>query len=125
MKNKLMLGLWRYIINVPPSLMQKQMAKAKKRFKIKGAFMTPDHRRVHHCVVRKIPSARGPLKPRTVVEALDLSAERVTSILDDLEKAMTFLVRNENGDVTWAYPVTVEKTPHHLTFNTGEQIYAA
>ena len=29
------------------------------------------------------------------------------------------------GAVTWAYPVTVDQTPHHLTFNTGEKIYAA
>ena len=30
MSNKLMLGLWRYIIKVPPSLWQKQIAKGKK-----------------------------------------------------------------------------------------------
>ncbi|OGO41196.1 MAG: hypothetical protein A2Z04_05735 [Chloroflexi bacterium RBG_16_57_9] len=27
--------------------------------------------------------------------------------------------------VVWAYPVTVARTPHHLTFSTGEQVYAA
>jgi hypothetical protein len=25
----------------------------------------------------------------------------------------------------WAYPVTVDKTPHRITFNTGEKLYAA
>jgi len=38
---------------------------------------------------------------------------------------MTFLFRNKEGEVVWAYPVTVDKTPHHLTFSTGEQLYAA
>ncbi len=46
-------------------------------------------------------------------------------VLDDLEKHMTFLFRNKGGEVTWAYPVTVDKTPNHLTFSSGEQIYAA
>jgi hypothetical protein len=49
----------------------------------------------------------------------------VNAILDDLEKHMTFLFRNQAGEVVWAYPVTVEKTPHRVTFDTGETIYAA
>jgi hypothetical protein len=38
---------------------------------------------------------------------------------------MTFLFRNEQGSVTWAYPVTVDQTPHRVTFSSGEQVYAA
>jgi hypothetical protein len=38
---------------------------------------------------------------------------------------MTFLFRNDGGSVTWAYPVTVEQTPHHMSFSTGERAYAA
>jgi hypothetical protein len=49
----------------------------------------------------------------------------VVSILDDLEARMTFLFRGERGVVTWAYPVTVDQTPHRVTFGTGERIYAA
>lgn len=125
MKNKLMLGLWRFIINVPPFLMDKQIAKAKKRFKAESGFMTKEHRLVHHGVVRELPTAGGPLSPEAVAGKLDLPVERVKAVLDDLEKGMTFLVRNEQGEVVWAFPVTAEKTPHHLTFSSGEQIYAA
>jgi hypothetical protein len=50
---------------------------------------------------------------------------QVTDILDELEQHMTFLFRNEYGAVAWAYPVTVERTPHHMTFSTGEQVHAA
>ena len=69
--------------------------------------------------------AGKPLSPKTIAEKLDLPEKRVAVVLDDLEKHMTFLFRNGDGNVTWAYPVTVEKTPHHLTFSSGEQIYAA
>ena len=60
-----------------------------------------------------------------VANKLNLSISRVKAILDDLEKRMTFLFRNKKGEVVWAYPVTVDQTPHHLTFSTGEQLYAA
>ena len=33
MKNRLMLGLWRYMLKVPPSMWEKQLAKGKKKFK--------------------------------------------------------------------------------------------
>jgi hypothetical protein len=49
----------------------------------------------------------------------------VVLFLDELEQHMTFLFRNAQGDVVWAYPVTVEQTPHRITFDTGEQLYAA
>jgi len=49
----------------------------------------------------------------------------VTAILDDLERNLFFLVRDARGDVSWAFPVTAEKTPHKLTFNTGERPHAA
>jgi hypothetical protein len=46
-------------------------------------------------------------------------------MLQDLERRLTFLWRNSDGQVIWAYPVTVETTPHAVTFHTGEQLYAA
>ena len=38
---------------------------------------------------------------------------------------MTFLFRNPLGEVTWAYPVTVDTTPHPITFSSGEKLYGA
>jgi hypothetical protein len=121
----LMKGFWRYMINVPPSLWKKEVAKHERKVKAKLAFMSNDHRRVHHWVVKELPTAGKPLSPKTISEKLDLPGNRVAVVLDDLEKNMTFLFRNADGHVIWAYPVTVEKTPHHLTFSSGEQIYAA
>ncbi len=127
MKNRIMLGLWKYMLSVPPFLMdmEKQLTRQKMRFEAAMGFMTADHRRVHRFVVAELPGAGKPLTPEFISRALAISPERVVSLLEDLEKHMTFLFRNKEGGVTWAYPVTVERTPHHLTFSTGEQVYAA
>lgn len=125
MKNKVMLGLWRFIINVPPNLIEKQMAKTMRRFESESRKFTAAHRTVHHCVVREMPSVDGPLSPEMVADKVNLPVEQVNALLNDLEKGMTYLVRDQRGHVVWAFPMTVEKTPHRLTFNTGEQAYAA
>ncbi len=51
--------------------------------------------------------------------------EVVRAILEELERKLFFLVRNDQGAVTWAFPATVETTPHKLTFSTGERLYGA
>jgi hypothetical protein len=32
---------------------------------------------------------------------------------------------NDQGEVSWAFPVTVETTPHKMGFSSGERLYAA
>ncbi len=125
MNNKLMMGLWKYMINVPPFLWEKQIAKGKKKYADHLTFMSEDHRLVHHFVVRELPLAGKPLSNEFIANALNIPIQRTISILDDLESHMTFIFRNAAGSVIWAYPVTVEKTPHRVTFQTVEQIYAA
>lgn len=127
MKDRIMLGLWKYMLSVPPFLMdmKKQLEREKLRYEAAMGFMTDGHRRVHHFAVGELPRAGKPLSPDSIAEELGLSRDRVVSILDDLEKHMTFLFRNRRGEVTWAYPVTIDTTPHHLTFSTGEQVFAA
>jgi len=125
MKNKIMLGMWRYMLNVPPFLLERERAKGKARIAANLAFMTAEHRRVHHFVVRELPGLDQPLLPGSIAGALNLPLEKINRILCDLEEHMTFLFRNGEGNVVWAYPVTLERTPHHVTFDTGEQIYAA
>jgi hypothetical protein len=125
MSNKLMSGFWRYMLMVPPFLWEKQIAKARRKIRAELGFMSAEHRLVHHSVVRELPRAGKPLSPELVADRVDLPLDRVVSILDDLENHMTFLFRNGEGAVIWAYPVTVEATPHEVTFSTGEQLYAA
>jgi hypothetical protein len=125
MKNKIMIGFWRCTIGVPTFLLKRRMRKAQKKFETELSFMTEEHRLVHHFVVRELPYVGKPLSLEFAATRLGLPIERVNAILDDLEKHMTFLFRNNQGEVVWAYPVTVDKTRHHVTFNTGEQLYAA
>ena len=125
MRKKLRLGLWRYIINMPLSLWEKQISKAKRKLQTEYDLLSKEHHSVHHFVVRELPYVGKPISPGLVADKLDIPVDRVRTILDDLEEGMTFLFRNNNGEVVWAYPVTVDKTPHHVSFNTGEELYAA
>ena len=56
---------------------------------------------------------------------MDLPQNRVVDILVDLEARMTFLFRDEQGSVEWAYPVTAAQTPHRTEFTSGERTNAA
>ncbi|MGI9604659.1 MAG: hypothetical protein ACR2P0_00840 [Acidimicrobiales bacterium] len=94
------------------------------------AFMDENHHRVRNHLVRQLPyeGAAG-LSPQATAAATDLPVDRVQSILEELERNLFFLVRDPSGrgaqNVTWAFPVTVERTPHHVAFSTGENTYAA
>jgi hypothetical protein len=87
--------------------------------------MSEDHHRVRNYSVRELPRIGAPIPPEKVAQDLDLPVACVVEILTDLERHMTFLFRNDQGAVVWAYPVTAERTPHRVTFDSGEQIYAA
>ena len=88
-------------------------------------FMTADHHRVRRMAVIDLARQGRPLEPEYFAEQLDLSPVRVGEILGDLERRLFFLVRNPEGAVSWAYPLTVARTPHRLTFSTGERLYGA
>ena len=121
----MMNGIWRFMLKVPPALWEKQIKKHRRRILSDLEFMTPEHRRVHHHVVRSIPGRSTPIPAEEIANVLDLEIADVHNILTDLEEHMTFLFRDKSGSVTWAYPVTVEETPHHLTFDDGKTCYAA
>jgi len=89
------------------------------------AFMTQEHHRVRNFAVRELPRVGSPLATKFIAESLNLKVTQTKVILDELEKHMTFLFRNEQGAVAWAYPVTVDPTPHRVRFSTGESLYAA
>jgi hypothetical protein len=125
MNNNLLLGLFRCVLPVPRALWQMQVSRNTRHLDGGLAFMSAEHHLIRNFVVRELPRLGKPLSPDSIAQNLNLPISQVETILDDLEKHMTFLFRNEQGAVTWAYPVTVDRTPHHLTLNTGEQVYAA
>jgi len=125
MNKSLLLGIWRFLLRIPRRIWQQEVERNALAGRKSLAFMTPDHHRVRDFVVMELPRIAKPITPETIAQSLSLEFPRVISILDELEKNLTFLFRNEQGAVVWAYPVTVEPTPHRITFSTGEQVYAA
>lgn len=126
MKNTLLLGLGRYMIPLPRFIWMKGIAKMGPKAEAKVAsFMSEEHHHIRDFVVREIFRVGEPLSPEFIGQTLNMSVARVNAILEDLEKNLLFLFRNEQGAVVWAYPATADRTPHHLTFSTGEQGYAA
>ncbi len=89
------------------------------------AFMSADHHRVRSYAVEQIARLGAALPPTTIAQDLELAPERVTTILDELEKNLFFLVREDDGAVEWAFPVTAAPTPHRLIFSTGERLHGA
>ena len=125
MNNSLLLGFSRYILPIPRIIWQRVVSNSTSDTQNRLDFMTKDHHRVREYVVLELPKVNAPISPQQIAESLDLPSDRVNFLLDDLEKHMTFLYRNGEGAVTWAYPVTVDQTPHRVDFSSGEQIYAA
>ncbi len=122
MNRPLLLGLWRVMLPIPRPIWQREVAQGASH---SPDFITPDHRRVQHYVVRSLPGAGRPITPEEIGQALALPAARVRELLEELERHLTFVYRDAEGAVEWAYPVTVARTPHHVTLSTGEQVYAA
>ncbi len=120
MNKKVLLGVWRYLLPIPPHIWTRQVGGD---FHLD--FLSAEHQRVRNFVVLELPKRAQPLAPGWIASKLQMREERVVQILDDLERHKTFLFRNPNGEVTWAYPVTADQTPHHMTFSTGEQVNAA
>ncbi len=125
MRKRPLIGLGRYMIPLPRFLWRRELAGKARAIERSLAFMTEDHHRLRDFVVRELPRLARPLTPALIAEELNLPAGRTQEILDELEKRLTFLFRNDDGAVAWAYPVTADPTPHHAAFSTGERLDAA
>jgi hypothetical protein len=125
MSNKLLLGIWRLMVSLPKPLWQREVTRQARGAVESLGFMSEDHHQVRDLAVRELPRVGKPLSPGLIAQELDLPLTRTIAILNELEKNMTFLYRDDGESVTWAYPVTVDRTPHRVVFSTGEQTYAA
>jgi hypothetical protein len=124
MRDSLLLGLGRFMVPIPRVLWGRLVKAEARRARVGLAFMSEDHHRVRDFAVLELARAKAPLAPETVAEALDLTVPRVVSILEELERHLTFVFRGDRRVVTWAYPVTVDETPHRASFSTGEEAYS-
>jgi len=123
--NTLLQGIGRRLWPIPQFLWQREVKRGSVAARQSLDFMSPDHHRVRDFVVLELPRRGEPLSLLLIASELGMPLERVAVVVEELEKRLTFLFRSEEGAVTWAYPVTVDPTPHRVFFSTGEQIYAA
>ena len=123
--NSILVGKGNEIGEVPQTTWEQELTVVPERQRARLAFMTDEHHAVRYFVVEELVRQARPLEPALISERLDLPESRVVEILDELEKNLLFLVRNDEGAVSWAFPVTVDRTPHRLTFSTGERLYGA
>jgi DNA-binding CsgD family transcriptional regulator len=124
MADRLRLGLGRHTVPVPAFVWHRLARAAGRQARASLHFMTAEHERVRDLAVLELARTGMPLSPKTIAERLDLATPEVRSVLTELERRLTFLYRSGGEDVTWAYPVTVEETPHHARFSTGEEAYS-
>jgi hypothetical protein len=125
MRDSLLLGFRRLMIPVPRFLWQGQVRRGARRTRDSLASLPDEHTVIHYFCVRELPRVGVPLSPGYIAERLHLPLHHVTATLEDLERRMTFLYRNAEGAVAWAYPVTTDATPHRVAFDSGERIHAA
>lgn len=125
MGERVLLGEGRNMASMTREEWEQAVAKAPEVCRKRLSFMTEDHHRVRYFVVRELPITGEPLEIETIASKTNLTLDRINGILDDLEHHLLYLYRNPEGKVAWAYPVTVDQTPHYMTFSTGERLYAA
>jgi len=125
MEDKVLLGRNQQILEIPYASWKKHLTQPSEHNQSRLSFMTEVHQRIRSFVVKELVHQQKPLEPDYISTTLNMPLAQVTGILEELERKLFFLVRNEQGAVAWAYPVTVEKTPHRLNFSTGERLYAA
>lgn len=125
MTENVLVGSGRRILSMPRRHWEQQLATVPEHQENRLAFMSPDHHRVRYFVVEQLVRVGAPLTPDRISQGVGLPVARVNAILKELERHLVFLVRNERGAVSWAFPVTVDPTPHRMSFATGEQVYAA
>lgn len=125
MEEKILLAQDRQIVEIPQAMWKQHLTQIPQHSQARLNFMTESHHQVRYFVVEEMVNRQKPIEPEFIAEKLDLPLERVKVLLEELERKLFFLVRNEAGAVAWAYPVTVERTPHRLDFNSGERLYGA
>jgi hypothetical protein len=125
MEEKILLGRDQLILEIPQATWKQHLTQVPQHSQARLSFMTDAHHQVRYFVVREMVIRQKSVEPEFISEILEMPLEQVKLILEELERKLFFLVRDEQDAVAWAYPVTVETTPHRLNFSTGERLFGA
>jgi hypothetical protein len=122
---QIIVGKDRELRSIPDDTFVNSMKHLPEHMAKRLAFMSRDHHTVRDFVVREMPRQSRPLSSRQIANVTALDLSHVSTILAELEKNLFFLVRNSEGNVSWAFPVTTDRTAHRLSFSDGDRIYGA
>ena len=126
MKDVVLIGRRETILEVSAEHWRQHLASIQQHSSPRLSFMTTDHHLVRNFAVSELPRNHGrPLHPEDIARRLHFPLARAITILEDLQRNLFFLVLNTSGEVSWAFPVTSEETPHRMSFSSGERIFAA
>jgi hypothetical protein len=125
MAEKILIGKGQQFLEISRTTWEQQLAQIPQHSHARLSFMTDAHHQVRNFVVKELVKLQEPVTPEFISETLNMPLNEVMAILEELERKLFFLVRNEQNAVAWAYPVTVELTPHRLNFSTGERLFGA
>ena len=125
MEEKILLGRDQKILEIPQATWKQHLTQIPQHSQSRLNFMTDAHHQIRYFVVREMVNRQKPIEPEFISQKLNIPLEQVKVILGELQEKLFFLVRNEQDAVIWAYPVTVETTPHKLRFASGERLYGA
>jgi hypothetical protein len=125
MEEKILVGRGQEILEIPQATWKQDLAHIPQHSQPRLSFMTDTHHQIRYFVVKEMVNTQKPIEPEFISEKLNMPLELVKPILEELERKLFFLVRNDQGAVSWAFPVTVEATPHKMIFSSGEHLYGA
>jgi hypothetical protein len=125
MEEKIFLGRDQNMLEVPASTWKQHLTQIPQHSQSRLSFMTETHHQIRYFVVKELANQQKPIAPEFIAEELNIPLEQLKFLLEELERKLFFLVRNEEGAVAWAYPVTVETTSHQMNFSSGERLYGA
>ena len=114
-----------HMIPIPSPAVRYQTKRESERWSRINARLTPLEAEVRRLAVRHLPASGSPLTAQAIAEHGGFTTPEVATALEELHRKLGFLAINQEGAVTWAYPVTADGSPHHLTFETGERMTAA
>jgi hypothetical protein len=121
----ILIGRGDTITRIPRADWERELESAPEGIGRRLEFTSKEHHRVRNFVVQELPRLGRPISLDAISRALGISRARTSTIVEDLERNLFFLVRPDGEEVSWAFPVTVEETGHRLVFSTGERLDAA
>ena len=118
-------GIRRFTLPLPAFIIKKIVKSGIEKANKKVKQFSPLKRDIHHWVVKELPRRQTPITVQEIATQFKEKVDTVAGIVDELEAEKTFLHRHNSEGINWAYPVTLAQTPHHVTFSSGETVYAA